>query len=54
VDEASDHGAIEPMGKDEQLLRDAVRNAREQCQCTTLLVVEAWFSRRRPHTHGTI
>jgi hypothetical protein len=29
VDEACDHGAIESMGKDEQVLRDAVRNARE-------------------------
>jgi hypothetical protein len=29
VDEACDHGAIESMGKEQQVLRDAVRNVRE-------------------------
>jgi hypothetical protein len=28
-DEPRDHGPVDPMGKDEQLLCDAVRNARE-------------------------
>ena len=40
MDEACDHGAIESMGKDEQLLRDTVRNAPEQtvrCHKLTLL-----------------
>jgi hypothetical protein len=36
VDKACDHAAIESMGKDKQVLCDAVRNAREQRQCLAL------------------
>jgi hypothetical protein len=53
VDEACEHGAIESMCEDEQVLCDAVRNAREQRQRTALFFAEAWFSWRRRHTCRT-
>jgi hypothetical protein len=36
ADEACDHGAIESMGQDEQVLCDAIWNAREQRQSMAL------------------
>ncbi len=45
VNETRDHVAIESVGNDEHLLRDAIRNACEQRQCAAPLVPsKVWFS----------
>ena len=47
MDEACDHDAVESMGKDEQLLREAVRKTREGRQCLALFLAEAGYLWRR-------
>jgi hypothetical protein len=43
TDEPRDHRRVESVSEREQVLCNAVRNAREQRQCLALLLAEAWF-----------